>query len=479
MKRIILFFVCACGIGVIILTLRPTAPAFKETEPPPFPSVAFSAQDRILILAPHPDDEVLGCGGIIQKALRLNLPVKVVFLTYGDNNQWSFLVYRKHPVFMPKAVQRMGLVRHNEALAATKALGLSPEQLVFLGYPDFRTLEMWYRHWGSSPPEESMLSQVKAVPYASAFRPGTPYKSEEILKDLKTIISDFQPTQIYVSHPADHNPDHRALYLFTRIALWDLGLENDIKMFPYLIHFQKWPQPQAFQPLWGLWPPDFLKDSVAWFVSPVSGEDLVKKFAALKMHRSQYEASPGYLGRFIRKNELFGDFPAISFPGKEGGFSVAEEHRDISSGAPEELINKEKTSYVGIRSYSVSAQDGTLIFRVKLSRPVGETVGLSLYIFGYRKDTPFAAMPKIHVKFGALKHTILDQNQVLARQTVRVTRHPKEIVIALPAATLGNPDRVLSSARTYLGTVPLDWVAWRVIEFPGQSAEGGTARDGD
>ena len=89
-------------------------------EPAAMEDLQLSANDRILILAPHPDDEVLGAGGVIQKAVSMKLPVKVVFLTYGDSNQWSFLLYRKHPVFMPGAVQSMGLVRKDEAIAASR-----------------------------------------------------------------------------------------------------------------------------------------------------------------------------------------------------------------------------------------------------------------------------------------------------------------------------------------------------------------------
>src|SRR6185436_660247 len=63
-----------------------------------WPQVTLNPQDRLLILAPHPDDEVLCCGGLIQKAVAMGLPVRTVFFTYGDNNQWSFLVYRKHPI---------------------------------------------------------------------------------------------------------------------------------------------------------------------------------------------------------------------------------------------------------------------------------------------------------------------------------------------------------------------------------------------
>ena len=76
-----------------------------------WPEVTLEANDRILVLAPHPDDEIIGCGGIIQKALSMHLPIRIVFSTYGDNNQWSFLVYRKHPVFFPEAVRKMGLIR--------------------------------------------------------------------------------------------------------------------------------------------------------------------------------------------------------------------------------------------------------------------------------------------------------------------------------------------------------------------------------
>ena len=113
----------------------------------------MDSKDRILILAPHPDDEVLGCAGIIQKALSLKIPVRVVFLTNGDSNQWSFLVYRKFPVVIPRAVMKMGMLRCEEAISAAKVLGLSQEQLTFLGYPDFGTLSIWYGCWHDHSPD--------------------------------------------------------------------------------------------------------------------------------------------------------------------------------------------------------------------------------------------------------------------------------------------------------------------------------------
>src|SRR5439155_180960 len=83
-----------------------------------------------------------------------------------------------------------------EAVAAARILGLGPGELTFLGYPDFGTFEIWTEHWGEKPPLRSKLTRVTAVPYASAFRPGAPYKGEEILRDLSTLVRDFRPTKV-------------------------------------------------------------------------------------------------------------------------------------------------------------------------------------------------------------------------------------------------------------------------------------------
>src|SRR5262245_36764195 len=108
-----------------------------------FPELPLQSSDRILILAPHPDDEVLGCGGVIQEAVAKGLPVRVVFLTCGDHNEWSFMVYRKRPVVLPSAVRELGSTRQQEALAAARILGLASNQLTFLGYPDLGALPIW------------------------------------------------------------------------------------------------------------------------------------------------------------------------------------------------------------------------------------------------------------------------------------------------------------------------------------------------
>src|SRR4051812_48234193 len=93
-------------------------------------------QDRILIIAPHPDDETISCAGVIQEAVRRHIPVRVMYLTNGDSNQLSFLYYRKEFVLGRRKAVAMGELRQKEAIAAMQSLGLSDDQLTFLGYPD-------------------------------------------------------------------------------------------------------------------------------------------------------------------------------------------------------------------------------------------------------------------------------------------------------------------------------------------------------
>jgi LmbE family N-acetylglucosaminyl deacetylase len=430
------------------------------------PEISLTPDDRIIILAPHPDDEVLGCGGIIQKSLSMKLPLKVVFLTYGDNNQWSFLVYRKHPVIKPKAVRIMGETRREEALHAGKFLGLTPQQMIFLGYPDFRTLTLWRRHWGDDrPAAKSMLSRVNAVPYSNAFRPGAPYKGDEIVKDLKNILREFNPTKVFLSHPADHNPDHRALYLFTQIALWELEDEIKPTLYPYLIHFKNWPKLKGYKPQAALMPPAALNKEIRWSVVALTTQEIENNRNAIMAHRSQYISNSKYLLSFLRRNELYGDFPQILL--KERGIknSLVQHAQDYLNELPEELIEEERVDFVGIEEEFLSLENKTLVFTLRLSRPIGSKITASLYVFGYRADSPFSNMPKLHVLLKTESYRVYDQGKSLKAEIIEVDRKSREITIRIPLETLGNPKRILTSVRTYRGRVPLDWIEWRILRL--------------
>ena len=461
-RRVILWILVAAG-GFYFLFPQHR----KETERPfTWEQMTLTRKDRVLILAPHPDDETLGCGGVIQYARERKLPLRVVFLTYGDNNQWSFLVYRKRPVFSPKTAQRMGLVRRNEALAAARDLGLAPDQLTFLGYPDFGALNIWDAHWGDRPPFRSVLTRVTEVPYPNALRPGTPYKGEEVLQDLKTVLREFRPTKVFVSHPADHNPDHQALYLFTRVALWDLETEMKPEVYPYLIHFKRWPKPKGYRPSRMLEPPSFFRGEIPWKVYRLSEAEGIQKRSALREHKTQYSYSAKYLLSFVGPNELFGDFPPIALRPVSSEISLLSNGMEGSEETSEELTDRERAAFVGFEERFVKLDGNDLVLSIKFSRPLAETVGASVHVFGYRSDRPFSEMPKLRIQFGAIGHEVYDQDRKLPEGTLRVSRTPKRLTIRVSLQALGNPEKILTSAQTSLGDVPLDWVSWRVLELP-------------
>ena len=431
---------------------------------PALPELRFAPTDRVLILAPHPDDETIATGGIIQQAVATGLPVRVVYLTYGDNAETAFIAYRKRPVIRGKSVQGMGLTRHDEAVAANGILGLSPDQLTFLGYPDFRTLKIWTEHWGDDAALcESMFTRTSSVPYANAFRPGTPYRADEILADLKTIIRDFQPTVIFTAHPGDHNPDHLSLYLFTRIALWDLAGELQPVVWPCLVHHPEWPQPEGYHPELGLRPPERLVGDGAWHVHPLDLGMIETKRRAVQAHATQLTFDRQYLDSFMRTNELFGDFPVADLSASADDVPLA----DIGAQPviSPHLTHDERLKFVGVEQRSIRLDGDRLNTSLTFSRPVSQSVSAYIYMFGYRPDVPFARMPKLQLRLTEADYALFDQSTRLRRPPIMVKQNARSLDFSLPLSALGHPKWLLGSARTFLGKVPLDWIAWRTIKL--------------
>ena len=81
----------------------------------------------VLVLAPHPDDESLGCGGLIATACASGMPPVVVILTDGC---------RSHPNSRTHPAERLRQLRESETMAAAKHLGLPEERIVFMGFAD-------------------------------------------------------------------------------------------------------------------------------------------------------------------------------------------------------------------------------------------------------------------------------------------------------------------------------------------------------
>ncbi len=420
---------------------------------------AFLPHDRVLILAPHPDDEAIAASGVIQRCVQNNIPIKIVYFTNGDNNELSFVVYEKRLVFRKKAFVYMGEVRRQEAVRAMKYLGLGEENLVFLGYPDFGTMEIFTRYWNPARPMRSMLTRVTAVPYKDSLSFGAPYAGPSVVKDLKKVITDFQPTKIFVSHPADTNRDHRALNLFLRVVLWDLeGRIEPPQVYTYIVHVVRWPMPRGFRPSLELLPPANLADvGIEWQKLELTEKEVWNKRKTISYYRSQLAYAPSYLYTFARKNELFDDFPDIHVPCTDASSLQWQDVRIY----PEMDAAAEREKEISGLSYGVEGQD--LMIRLTLRRRFNKNRGIFLYLFGYRKDESFAEMPKIRISVGMRGVQIWDKLRRLRTKDVTLAYEGKSLVVKVPLTLLARPDRILTCAKTSSKDLPLDNTAWRIV----------------
>ena len=214
----------------------------------------------LLILAPHPDDESLGCGGLIAEACARGQPPTVAVLTDGTMS---------HPNSRAYPSDRLRMVREAEAVAATALLGLPRDRLSFLGYRD------------TQAPCEGATLQQAADRLAQLIEAG----------GCDTVVTSWQ-----------HDPhcDHEAAAAIARLACDMTGA----RLLAY--------------PVWGLTlPPDQAIDqnAIEGFRLDVT-RHVKRKRAAILAHQSQYaglieddpggfQMQPGFMALFLSGSEVF------------------------------------------------------------------------------------------------------------------------------------------------------------------------------
>ena len=361
----------------------------------------------------------------------------------------------------------MGLVRHDEAINASRILGVDPQNLIFLGYPDFGTLNIWYYHWNQRPAYRSIMTRVTAVPYKGAYRYGAPYKGEEIVQDLRSILRDFKPTKIFVSHPADHNGDHLALYLYLRVALWDEGMDEDVQLYPYLIHYLTWPKPKGFHPEKDLTPPEALADDEIWKQYHLSAQQIDDQEKSVAGAQDPiFFHLPGIFCPLLNSMSFLVIFRRLKLHLNENVSIISGQKKLMTTmELPEELNDQERSAFVGVDWKSLRWEPENLVVTIGLSKPLAQDVEASIYFFGYSNKMPFGQMPKINVRLGVLSYSVYDQNKRLEQEVVQVNRSPNDVTITVPLKLLGYPQKILTSARTSLGNFPLDNASWVVVEL--------------
>ncbi len=186
-------------------------------------AITSSASAQILVLSPHPDDDILTSAGVIHRARAAGTVVWVMYMTNGD--------------YAPTGTA-WGYRREDEAAAAESMLGVADDNLVFLGYPD-GSLQGLYSAFFNTPyvPAEHgyqgdrpILETMSTVAYARrglgdtdyhhfAFGTAASNMGSNVLADLVHFLANRRPTDIYTVGRCDRHADHNTTYEFLLSAL--------------------------------------------------------------------------------------------------------------------------------------------------------------------------------------------------------------------------------------------------------------------
>jgi len=167
----------------------------------------LTPRSRVMMFAPHPDDESLAAGVFLQRAVATGAAVCVVYATDGERNCWPQRLLERKIRIRDDDRRRWGVRRRGEALAALRVLGVAPASVQFLSLPDQVVTDL-------------LLSG-----------------SRETMQRLANVISDWQPTDLLLPSAADTHPDHSGLAVLLGFALEDyLPPQPWLTRLHYLVH---------------------------------------------------------------------------------------------------------------------------------------------------------------------------------------------------------------------------------------------------
>lgn len=222
-----------------------------------------SAADRVLVFAPHPDDESIAAGGLLAMARRAGAALRVVIATSGENNPWAQRAFERRIVLDSRARIRFAGRREEETLAALEELGIERDAVLFLRLPD-----------------QGLTHLLARDPAGLCAR-----LAEEVLT--------FAPTVLIAPSAEDLHPDHSALAVAT-----DLALDRPARSHPcprrlaFVVH-----NPRARRAR---------RSGLA-----LAEADVARKQAAIARHASQLVLRGSFLRSFAAPVE---DFLSIAVP---------------------------------------------------------------------------------------------------------------------------------------------------------------------
>ncbi len=266
---------------------------------------AFTRGQRILILAPHPDDETLCCGGMIAAAGAAGAQVSVVWATAGDGFEFAASLAGRTLDPGPTQMRALGQTRVHEALKAAGALGVPAGHTFMLGYPDGGLSALFTTNY-----EEAFTSGTtgaSAVYVRGALTPNAPYTGRALEADLNRVLDRVKPDLVLAPAPQDFHPDHRTL---SYIALRLMGARGQADALRFwVVHGGlEWPVPKGLHPELPLTLPP-LAAGLPWRRVDLGAPQLERKGRAIDAYVTQTRIMGRFMRAFVRRNELLSPAP--------------------------------------------------------------------------------------------------------------------------------------------------------------------------
>jgi LmbE family N-acetylglucosaminyl deacetylase len=270
--------------------------------------------NQLLVIAPHPDDEILIASGLLAHAKDQGHARAVAILTNGD-----------------RSCERDGYLRQRESVTALARAGVAASDVYFLGYPDghlglLGALPLQPLERRASDGSCSLGNTTygehgfrHADFHRAIFGASAPYTAHTLMLDMQELLSRLLPRTVSITHGIDDHLDHAMTYAYFRRALDALGqgtwysqwrrlARDGIDVQRSIVHAGPcWPTDCATfytpkVPLPDLPAPhSFYKRGIRRRIDPA------EKMAQITVFSSQLDAAPehDWLAGFARVDELY------------------------------------------------------------------------------------------------------------------------------------------------------------------------------
>ncbi len=276
---------------------------------------------RLLVFAPHPDDETLAAAGLIQRVLATGGQVRVVFVTNGDGYVDGVRREVRRTHTSKADFIQYGELRHQEALQALTRLGVNGDNGLFLGFPDDGIDDLWAGHWSTRKPYTSPYTRFDRPEYKESLSRQVEYAGSDLDNEITRTLRDFRPDWVLLPDPRDRHPDHCTTGVFVLDALRQLRAVGDshfkhTQALTYLVHYPDYPA----SPSWvreiagagvgGSSTAGRVLSAARWFNLPLAAGELARKREAMGEYQSQVLVMQPFLRQFLGSSELFGQLDA-------------------------------------------------------------------------------------------------------------------------------------------------------------------------